>query len=564
MPEHAFGTLTALVEDKPLASVALPDPAAERSRALMEIEVHCAPSVFAGAEFPPCGPAQTGSVEDLIGPYEIKTTYYDRDYRIVAAAEKPGRYGAVIDLIPEQGRRVRRFRTLYCQPEGLDWWSYEMKAAAEFPGALGLDPGAVSGQSRLVGEYFKWLLVDSFYRSDQTAPLLAGLAEAEPGAGDPGLSGDAAALDRQWWVGLKRKLYGAEAGQAQTFLAPRPNPGRRAPALRDGSAAEAGLHPDSVAAIDALLGRWAADSDEAFAVLIARRGVVALHKAYGTRQDRPMSVDDPSWMASITKLLSGTLMLLLVDQDLVSLDDPVDRFIPALRGIAVEKPLTIRHLYTHTNGLWGHWGDDLHDFEEIVADYYPYLEVGKNHSYNGAGYALDGKVIEMVSGEALPQFYKEHLLDPLGCAHTYVTDTSGGARSVPLDIARIGQLLLNRGAYGDLEFFREETYAQLLPVRLAAILGPGTQIEWGIGATWFRGEGLGEGTFGHGAASSATLRIDPANELVVVMTRNAAGRRFNEYHPRFLAAVAGALLAEKSPDKMGGKAPERTELAREE
>jgi hypothetical protein len=33
----------------------------------------------------------------------------------------------------------------------------------------------------------------------------------------------------------------------------------------------------------------------------------------------------------------------------------------------VFEPLTIRHLYTHTNGLWDHWGDELSDFEEVVA-----------------------------------------------------------------------------------------------------------------------------------------------------------------------------------------------------
>jgi len=254
-----------------------------------------------------------------------------------------------------------------------------------------------------------------------------------------------------------------------------------------------------------------------------------------------MALTDKSWMASITKLLSGTLIMMLVDQGLVDLDDPVDKFLPALRNIPVRKPLTIRHLYTHTNGLWGHWGDDLNDFEELIADFYPYLKVGEFHSYNGAGYALGGKVIEAVSGEAIPQFFKRHLLDPLGCPNTDVVDTSAGSRSTPLDIAKIGQMLLNKGAYGDMRFFSEETFGKMLPQKLTKVLGPDTGIEWGIGMTWFGEKGLGKGTFGHGAASAATLRIDPVHDLVIVMTRNAAGRNFEKYHPQFIDTIVEGL-----------------------
>ena len=105
---------------------------------------------------------------------------------------------------------------------------------------------------------------------------------------------------------------------------------------------------------------------------------------------------------------------------MVQLDDPVDLYLPALRGIALDTPLTVRHLYTHTNGLrldfaypgdWiDHWGDDLNDLEEVIAGYYPYLEVGKGFGYNGVGYALGGKVMEMVTGEAIPALYLHHLL----------------------------------------------------------------------------------------------------------------------------------------------------------
>ena len=236
------------------------------------------------------------------------------------------------------------------------------------------------------------------------------------------------------------------------------------------------MSPAAVAGIDSLCRVWAEQSDQGFAVALARRGVLVLHEAYGTRDGRPMTVDDRSWMASITKLLSGTLMMMLVDQGLVDLDAPLDSCLPSLRGIEVARPLTIRDLYIHTNGLWGHWGDDLHDFEEIVAGYYPFLPVREQHSYNGAGYALGGKVIEALTGEAIPMFYKRHLLDPLGCTNTHVTDTSGGAASVPADIARIAQMLLNRGAYGEWRFLQRGDVREDAAGEAGAVKRPGGRV----------------------------------------------------------------------------------------
>ncbi len=152
-------------------------------------------------------------------------------------------------------------------------------------------------------------------------------------------------------------------------------------------------------------------------------------------------------------------------------------------------------------------------------------------------------MIEAVTGEAIPQFYKRRLLDPLGCSNMRVTDTSGGATSIPMDIARIGQMLLNRGQYGEMRFFSEQTFEKMLPEKLTKVLGPETGIEWGIGTTWSNESGLGEGTFGHGAASAATLRIDPVHDLVIVMTRNAAGTHFEKHHPQFIAAIVDGMAA---------------------
>ena len=239
--------------------------------------------------------------------------------------------------------------------------------------------------------------------------------------------------------------------------------------------------------------------------------------------------------------MHGTCMMMLVDRGLVGLDAKVEAYLPAFQGVKTNRPITVRHLFTHTADMWGHWGDDVNDLEHLVAEYATHLAIGAKHQYNGMSLALASKVIEQVTGEAMPAFYRKHLLDPLGCGDTQVTTASWDARSTAMDMARIGQMLLNGGAYGKHRFFSRTTFQQMLPRKLTAVLGPGAETEYGFGTSWYRNDGLGEGTFAHGAASSATMRIDPENKLVVVMTRNTAGKNFSKYHPRFMKAVAGGL-----------------------
>lgn len=190
----------------------------------------------------------------------------------------------------------------------------------------------------------------------------------------------------------------------------------------------------------------------------------------------------------------------------------------------------------------------MNDLAEVVSDYLPYLRVGENRVYNGVGIGLGGKIIEVVSGETIPVFFHNHLLGPLGCTNTDVVGTYGDARSVPMDIAKVGQMMLNRGAYGGLRFYRDETFEKMLPQRMTKLLGRDDGSSVGIGLwTYDEIPGLSASTIGHGAASSATLLVDPVNDLVIVMTRSTAGKNFNKYHPQFLQAIVDGMEAGAAP-----------------
>jgi len=535
--DKRYNALTVTVEGLPPVPCNLPDLQEARAKAFMNEDFDFKPSVFPGPGFPKCDFAQPSYVEDLIGLYTITSTFYDTDYNPVTAAKKPGRYGAVVEIKTKDGRTYRRLRTLFRTEQRLPWGAYVDGGTINFRKEEGIDPAVAQTQQHSINKYLGFLMTDGFSHGGDTPALMAALKETKPGSPDAHVWDDFAARDRQWWVGLKRKLSGADKLYPEPFVCPKTESGKPAPVLHEGTLQEAGMKEGAADKIDAALKDWAANSDEAFATCIARHGVIILHKAYGTRDGKPMTVDTQSWMASITKAMSGASMMMLVDQGLVNLDDPVSKYLPAFQGVVVPKPLTIRHLYTHTNGLQGHWGDEMHDLEDIIAGYYPNMPIGKRHEYNGAGIALGSKILETITGEALPQFYEHHLLGPLDCTHTDVTTSSWDAKSTPMDIAKFAQMLLNGGSYGDKRFMRPETLKQMLPIKLTSLLGPDTSIEWGIGVVWYKEEGLGKGTYGHGSAASATLRIDQEDDMVIVMTRNTAGKNFTEYHKKFLAAV---------------------------
>jgi CubicO group peptidase (beta-lactamase class C family) len=137
---------------------------------------------------------------------------------------------------------------------------------------------------------------------------------------------------------------------------------------------------------------------------------------------------------------------------------------------------------------------------------------------------------------------KTHLLDPLGCEVTECQNASWNTRSTAMDMAKIGQMLLNGGSYGLHRFMSPQTRDAMLPIDISTITSDKSATKYGIGTQWFTGDGLSDQCFAHGAASSATLRIDLKNNLVISMTRDNAGQNFSKYHPQFIKTVTDCMI----------------------
>lgn len=536
---------TVWIDDKAqIHQTLFPDPEAYRANKLMFTDLAFQPAVFSGKQFPPCDFSNAQLAEDLLGDYTIDVTFYDGDYHVVTSAEQPGRYGAVVKVTPEHGKPFLRYRTLFRAPDGVDWDAMAENIKVTLPAALEIDAKVAQECAGEVDYAVARRWVDAAYLDSNAAVQLAAMREAKPGQmnADDWYDTNGRAADHRWWLTLKRKLYGNDVAFSTPFVCPAHTEGAAARVVHDGTPAEAGVQPDAAGKIDAVCRQWAEKGGEGCGVCVVRHGVIVLHQAYGMRDGKPMTVNDASGMASVTKLINGTLLMMLIDQRRVQLDDPVAKYLPAFSGIQAKTPLTLRHLYTHTSGYAGLWGEWDNDLDQITAPYAPYLKVGLKMDYTNVGYDLGALVIEQVCGETLTDCYRHHLLDPLACTHTLAHGGAYGTASAPLDMAKIGQLLLNKGAYGEYRFFSEATFQQMTPHPLPGVVAGSLDVRWGIGTLEPQGiTGLSKSAFGHTGSTSCFLYVDPENDLVISVTRNDAGKDYETYRQQFIDAVVGGL-----------------------
>jgi serine-type D-Ala-D-Ala carboxypeptidase/endopeptidase len=131
-------------------------------------------------------------------------------------------------------------------------------------------------------------------------------------------------------------------------------------------------------------------------------------------------------IASMTKSFTAAAVLALRDGGQLALDDPAEQFVPELRGVAPPTPdsprFSVRHLLTMTAGFptddpWGdrQQGLPLAEFSAFLAGGLSFAWApGTRFEYSNLGYAILGRIITAVSGQAYPDFVRDRLLRPLG------------------------------------------------------------------------------------------------------------------------------------------------------
>ncbi len=182
-------------------------------------------------------------------------------------------------------------------------------------------------------------------------------------------------------------------------------------------------------------------------------GTVLYSGAHGRRRidaDQPMTEDTVFWLASMTKAITCVGMLQLIEQGRAAMDQPAAELLPALANPQVltgfgadgqpqlrpaKRPITIRHLLTHTCGMnIFMWDEAMTRFMEatgVSRDIDPnnpklslplMFDPGERWQYS-SGIDWAGTVMEAITGKKLGVYLKEAIFDPLGM------DSTGFART---------------------------------------------------------------------------------------------------------------------------------------
>ena len=180
-------------------------------------------------------------------------------------------------------------------------------------------------------------------------------------------------------------------------------------------------------------------------ILIKENNRVIYRHAYGYTQKydfnhnllippEKMKVSTLFDIASLTKVIGTTTsVMLLADRSLINIDDPVCKYIKAF-NTPDKKNITIRHLLTHTAGLYEwyplyYFASNKQECFRTIDSLPLALPVGEQRRYSDLGFVLLGEIIEIVSGMPLEQFMKQNIFQPLGMKNTTFNPLATGRRA---------------------------------------------------------------------------------------------------------------------------------------
>ena len=165
-------------------------------------------------------------------------------------------------------------------------------------------------------------------------------------------------------------------------------------------------------------------------ILVARKGEILLHKAYGQKNDeagQPNTVNSIYQIASLAKQFTAAVILKLQEQGKLSVKDKVSKYYP---GYPNGDKITIHHLLSHTSGIYNYTdnkafmsGDQsqlvtLDSMIRLFNNQPLVFEPGSRFSYSNSGYTLLGYIIEKVTGKSYQHVLNKLILKPLHLRHS--------------------------------------------------------------------------------------------------------------------------------------------------
>ena len=284
-----------------------------------------------------------------------------------------------------------------------------------------------------------------------------------------------------------------------------------------------------------------------------------------------METKDLFWIASQSKAMTCAVLMMLVDEGRVSIDDPVEKYLPEFTGQKVKvggqlvdpvHPILIRDVMTHTSGLpfaspmetptldGSSLAERVRSYAQLPLNTQP----GTKFNYANAGINTVGRIIEVVSGEPYEQFMQERLFQPLGMTDTtffpndeqltrladsyqatpdgkglhqinigqlsYPLNSShrypmpaGGLFSTADDVVKFCQMILNDGDYQGTRYLSHKSIELMTTDQIP----PSTGGAYGFG--WM----FAPGNFYHEGAFNTRMTIEPDPGIVEVFLVQQAG-----------------------------------------
>lgn len=281
---------------------------------------------------------------------------------------------------------------------------------------------------------------------------------------------------------------------------------------------------------------------------------------------KPMAADAVFWIASQSKGMTAAAVMMLVDEGKLSLDDPVEKYLPEFKEqkvaagkgapVARVRSITIRDLLSHVSGLPFKSAEEQPTLDGLplavaVRTYAKaplVTQPGAKYQYSNAGINTAARVLEVVSGMAYEEFMQKRLFDPLGMkdttfwpdagqvarlALTYKPDAAkkklvrggltqlqadltdrkhrfpmpaGGLFSTAQDVSRFCRMLLNGGELAGRRYLSAAS-VQALSAR---------QTPKDMKESYGLGFAVGPDFFGHGGAQATGMEIRTKDGLVLV------------------------------------------------
>ncbi|MFB3895722.1 MAG: serine hydrolase domain-containing protein [bacterium] len=488
----------------------------------------------------------------VFGNSPIIVRWYNQDLNEVTRPEKTGRYAADIECKTLDGYLYKRMLAFVKLPQGFipDVFPPPFGEYPEFtiPDSPLNAIAKTDTQKAELSRYIWRALAEYTGQNEIAAISFAALAEetaAAPGNSDPNWLNSGFIKSAEFQLALRMKLEGRNP-RAIVPVKVLNNP---VPELRTGTEQEANMKSGTTEKLRALCKEWIQDDPNGFVVVVVRNGVIFMHDSYGD-----FKPDTPFYPASIGKSIAGLTFARAVDQGLVNFDEPVGEVLMDWRG-APDSKVTFRWCFNHLTGLSGHASHG--GLFNAYLDNSLYIQdaifetPGLKHRYNGDGYNLAGKALELTTGKSIWRLLYENMEKPFDEPVRQV-DLGFGGGFTGLYLAKVGQMILQDGNYGKYQFYTPGFIKSLYPKRVADFAPDlnDKNLEWGIGLTWMpdaaesREKGvLGPNVIGHGSASNSAWRVDPDHNLVIVIGRNAFKdwNATNHWVAKFATIVAEGL-----------------------